>query len=180
MADRRMSRRLAWLAAAAFLAVVSPSLAADRYTNASVDEAGSLRIVTGDGRAIVLKKEPEQVDFDQVAISPDGRSVGWLARYPNGATSYPIPLKLVVYSSGRLRAYTGSNLPVWQWHFTAGGKQIAFEQETVHGGLGVHYELHDVASGRLVAQYSPMVGPDGQPEPNQKAPGWVLELDAKR
>src|SRR5262245_7754567 len=174
-----VARGLVFLAPA-FLAVVSMSLAADRYTKASVDEAGTLRVVTGDGRSIVLPKEPEQVDFDQIAISSDGRSVGWLARYPNGSTSYPIPLKLVVYSAGKLRTYTGNALPVWQWHFTAGGKQIAFEQETVHGGRGVHYELHEVVSGRLIAEYSPIVGPDGQPEPNQKAPEWVLELDAKR
>jgi len=69
---------------------------------------------------------------------------------------------------------------VWQWHFTAGGKQIAFEQETVHGGRGVHYELRDVTSGRLISEYSPMVGLDNQPQPNEKPPAWVLELDGKR
>jgi hypothetical protein len=168
------------LAAAAILAVVSPGLAADRYMNASVDQGGALRIVTGDGRVIVLPKEPEQVDCDLVAISSDGRSVGWLARYPNGSTSYPIPLKLVVYSGSKLRTYAGNELPVWRWHFTAGGKQIAFEQETVHGGRGVHYELREVASGRLLAEYSPIAGPDDQPDPNQRTPKWVSELDAKR
>src|SRR3989442_9800504 len=85
------------LVAVSILAAVSMSMAAERYTEASVDEAGTLRIITGGGRAIVLPREPEQVDFAQVAISPDGRSVGWLARYPNDSTSYPIPLKLVVY-----------------------------------------------------------------------------------
>jgi hypothetical protein len=175
-----MARSLVSIAIAAFLAVASPSLAAERYTNASVDEAGTLRIVTADGRVILLPKEPEQVDFDRIAISAGGQSVGWLTRYPNGNTSYPIPLKLAVYSGGKLRTYTGNKLPVWRWHFTAGGMQIAFEQETVHGGRGVHYELRDVASGRLIAEYNPIVGLDGQPEPNQKTPEWVLELDAKR
>jgi len=175
-----MNRWPVALAVATIMALALPSLAADRYTNASVDDAGTLRIVTGDGRTIVLSKEPEQVDCDQIAISSDGRSVGWLARYPNGSTSYPIPLKLVVYSRGKLRTYSGSELPVWQWHFTAGGKQIAFEQETVHGGRGVHYELRDVTSGRLISEYSPMVGLDNQPQPNEKPPAWVLELDGKR
>jgi hypothetical protein len=160
--------------------LASPSLAADRYTKASVDEAGKLRIVTDDGRVIILPKEPEQADFDQIAIASDGRSVGWLARYDNGATSYPIPLKLMVYSRGKLRTYTGSGVPVWRWQFTAGGKQMTFEQETVHGGLGIHYELRDVATGRLIAEYSPTVGPDDQPDPNQRAPEWVQELDARR
>jgi hypothetical protein len=175
-----MSRWLGALAAATILAVATPSLAADRYTGASVDEAGTLRITTGDGRVIVLPKESEQVDYDGIAISSDGLSVGWLARFPNAATSYPIPLKLVVYSGGERRTYGGNELPVWRWRFTAGGKQIAYEQETVHGGLGVHYELRDVATGRLVAEYSPKVGPDNQPEPDQRPPAWVSELDEKR
>lgn len=80
----------------ALLVLPAPSRAADRYAEASVDDAGDLRIVTSDGRAIVVRKEPEQVGFDRIAISQDGRSVGWLAMYPNCCTSYPIPLKLVV------------------------------------------------------------------------------------
>jgi hypothetical protein len=173
-----MSRWLVALAAVTILVVASPIMAADR--NASVDGAGTLHITTGDGRVIALAKEREQVDCDRIAISSDGLSVGWLARYPNGATSYPIPLKLLVYSGGKVRTYSGHELPVWRWQFTAGGKQIAYEQETVHGGLGVHYELRDVASGRLVAEYTPRVGPDNRPELTQNPPAWVLELDAKR
>ena len=85
-----------------------------------------------------------------------------------------------VYSGGKVRTYTGNELPVWRWHFTAGGQQIAYEQETVHGGLGVHYELREVASGRLIAEYTPRVGPDNRPELTQNPPAWVLELDAKQ
>lgn len=185
MGERNLISRTAatWFAglvAAGFLMAASPSLAVERYTSASVDKTGTLRIVNANGRGIVMPMQPEQVDFDGIAISPDGRSVGWQALYPNGATSYPIPLKLVVYSGGKLRTYTGNGLPVWKWLFTAGGKQVAFEQETVHGGMGVHYELRDVGSGRLIAEYTPRVGPDGQPEPNQKSPEWVLVLDAAR
>ena len=41
---------------------------------------------------------------------------------------------------------------------TAGGKQVAFEQETVHGGMGIHYELRDVATGNLIAAFDPAPG----------------------
>ena len=167
-----------FLVCAATLIVVSSAFAADRYVEASVDEAGALRILTSDGRAIVQPKESGQVGFDKVAISADGGSVGWLALFPNCCTSYPIPLKLVVYSAGRLRAFTGSGLPVWRWLFTGGGKQVAFAQETVHGGLGVHYELRDIASGRRVSEWDPTIGPDNQPLGNQKRPKWVSDLDA--
>jgi hypothetical protein len=172
--------RIVFLACAAILAAVSPGLAAEHYVKASVDAAGALRILTSDGRAIVPPKEPDQVGFDNVAISPDGSAVGWVAMFPNCCTSYPIPLKLLIYSNGKARAFTGTGLPVWQWRFTGGGKQVAFEQETVHGGLGVHYELRDIASGRKAAEWNPTIGPDNQPLENQKLPPWASGLDAKQ
>jgi hypothetical protein len=168
-----------FLLCAVFVAVAAPCFAADGYVRASVDEGGTLRILTSNGLTVVPAKESEQVGFDKVAISPDGRSVGWVALFPNCCTSYPIPLKLVIYSAGKQRTFTGIGLPVWRWHFTAGGKQIAFEQETVHGGLGVNYELHDVASGRRIAEWGPTIGPDNQPLENQKLPAWASALDAK-
>jgi len=161
------------------LAVASTCFAAERYVRASVNQAGQLRIMTSDGRAIVLEKGPGQVGFDHIAVSQDGHSVGWLALYPNCRTSYPIPLKLVVYSGGQLLTFTGNGLPVFDWHFTAGGKQVAYEQETVHGGWGIHYELREVTTGRLVAEYSPEYDRNNQPLPNQKVPKWVAELNAQ-
>src|SRR5262245_20907511 len=75
--------------AVALLALQSPGFAAEAYLSAAVDQAGQLRIVTGDGRAIIQQKDTDQVGFDQVAISSNGRSVGWVALYPNCCTSYP-------------------------------------------------------------------------------------------
>ena len=169
----RNSRRILCAGAVVWLAVASVTTAAERYVRATVTKSVQLRIETTDGRAIVLSKEPEQVGFDRIAIAEDGLSVGWLALFPNCCTSYPIPLKLLVYSRGKLRTFTGDGLPIWRWHFTSGGRRIAFRQETVHGGLGVHYELRDVTSGRLISQFTPTVGPDNQPVPNQKVPSWV-------
>ena len=179
MSDPR-ARGSAALAAAVLLLAASTSAASERYVRAAVDDAGALRIVTTEGRSIDMPKQQDQVDWDEIALSPDGRSVGWLALYPNNATSYPIPLKLMIYRAGKLRAFTGNDLPVWRWHFTAGGRRIAFEQETVHGRSGVHYELRGVGDGRLIAEYSPNVGPDDQPDPNAKRPEWVVELDAEK
>jgi hypothetical protein len=154
--------------------------AEDIYVQAGIDQAGQLRIVIKNGREIVPKKDAEQVAFDKPAISQDGRAVGWVALYPNCCTSYPIPMKLMVLSNGRVRTFTGGGLPVWQWSFQNGGKRVAFEQETVHGGLGIHYELRDVATGRLIAEYNPAVGPDNQPLSIQNVPTWVEELNTKR
>jgi hypothetical protein len=156
----------------------SSSSASDIYVSASVDEQGVLHIVVEGGREILRRKEADQVGFGKPRISADGRAVGWLADFPNCCTSYPIPLKLVVYSNGHTRTFTGSGLPISRWAFQADGKRVAFEQETVHGGLGVHYELRDVSSGRMMAAYEPRIGPDNQPVPNQQPPDWVKQLDS--
>jgi hypothetical protein len=162
--------------AVVFLGLVRAPVAAETDIQAAVDPSGQLHILTKRHREIVPKKEPEQVAFEKAEISPDGRAVGWLALYPDCSTSYPIPLKLVIYASDKLRSFTGSGLPISRWCFQAGGKQVAFEQETAHGGTGVHYELRDIATGQLVAKYDP----DPDSEITTKPPRWVVEVDAKR
>jgi hypothetical protein len=128
---------------------------------------------------VVLKKDPGQVAFDMVRISPDSRSVGWLALYPNGGTSYPIPRKLIIYSNARARIFTGTGLSIFKWQFRESGRQIAFRQETVHGGLNIHYELRDVTSERLLAKYDPPYDRDNRLLPARNVPSWVVELDTK-
>jgi hypothetical protein len=161
--------------AVVFLALASTARAAETYTQTEVDSSGQLHILTKRHREIVPKKEPEQAGFENVKISPDGRAVGWLALYPDCCTSDLIPLKLVIYVSGKLSTFTGSGLPIWRWCFQAEGEQVAFEQETVHGGTGIHYELRDIATGKLVAQY----GPDSDSEMTAKPPRWVAEVGSK-
>ena len=39
--------------------------------------------------------------------------------------------------------------------------------------FGIHYELHDVASGRWIAEWGPTIGPDNRPLENQKLPAWA-------
>jgi len=178
---------LAICAAAVTLSGILVPAATETYEQANIDANGQLRIVTATGKVIRPRRLParpnigDQVGFDKVAISPDRRVVGWLALYPNCCTSYPIPLALVLYSNGKTRTFKGNELPVWRWRFEADGKQVAFEQETVHGGIGVHYELRDALTGRLVEEYDPPSpqGPNAHPGPNQTgAPGWVTRLDS--
>ena len=151
--------------------------AGDRFVHAETEELSELRLKTSKGRKIVVNNL-EQTEYDQITISPDGKAVGWLALYPNPSTSYPIPLKLFIFSEGELHTFEGKGLPIWQWQFTDDGKRVALEQETVHGGLGIHYELREISTDRLVAEFNPTVDKNGQPEPNQKKPDWVSRLDS--
>ena len=166
-------KAVVWPAISLALWMVTPTDTADTYLGARWD-ADAVLVTMRDHRQLVVAKDAEQVGLEQAAVSSDQSAVGWLATYPNCCTSYPIPLKLVIYARGKVRTFSGNGLPVWRWCFDATGKQLAFEQETVHGGIGVHYELRDVASGRLLAEYNP--DPDVPGEP----PRWVAELDSKR
>lgn len=161
------------------LLTLSPAFAADRYVRATVDASGQLQILTADGKTVVPPKDHEQVAFKDPQISADGSAVGWLAEYSYGTD--PIPLRLVVDSGAGALTFTGNDLPIWRWGFQAGGRQVAIHQETLHHGLGIHYELRDVVTGRLVAEYQPELDRDTQqPLPKQNPPEWVLELDARR
>ncbi len=169
---------------AVFALTTALASAQERYVSASVDKGGVLRIVTATGSVVVPEREPErksigkQVGYDDIKISPNGLAVGWRALYPNCCTSYPIPLALVVYSNGHKRSYTGNGVPIWEWRFMAAGTQIAFRQETVHGGLSINYELRNVLTGELVARYSPEYGPDNRPLDVQQIPEWVAAFNS--
>jgi hypothetical protein len=91
------------IAGLALLPLAAPltGQAAETYDTVLVDPSGDLHIVTREGRKIAPPKDSDQVGFDKAAISPDRLAIGWLALFPNCCTSYPIPLKLVVYSSGQ-------------------------------------------------------------------------------
>ena len=49
----------------------------------------------------------------------------------------------------------------------------------MHGGFGIHYELRDVATGRLIAEYNPLYDQDNRPLPDRDIPKWVAELNAR-
>lgn len=155
------------------LAALAPS--AEIYVATGIDPSGQLYIVTKRHREIMPKKEGKQVGFARVEIAPRGRSVGWLATYSSSETDYPVPLSLVVYADGGERSFSGTGLPIKRWCFEAEGTQVAFEQETVHGGADAHYELRDVATGQLVEKYDP----DPNAEMAAKPPRWVADVNSR-
>jgi hypothetical protein len=160
-----------WLAISLALSMATLTDGADTYLGARWD-ADAVIVTMRDHRQLVVAKDAEQVGLEQAAVSSDQSAVGWLATYPNCCTSYPVPLKLMVFSGGQLRVFAPNELPVWYWAFRNGSREVCYQQETVHGGLGVRYELRDVTTGKLLAHF--------EPEQGIPKPGWVQELDASR
>ena len=155
------------------------------YAAAAVGSDGDLHLMTTNGREIVVAKsddkravETQQAYFEQPVLSNDRRAVGSRVFYPNCCTSYEIPLTLVVYADGRAHRFTGSDLPIFLWHFADDGAMVAFRQEPVHFGCLVHYELREIRSERLVdsADVPEPCGLEPNPQP-VKVPEWVNKLE---
>jgi hypothetical protein len=147
------------LTAITLLLVALPAWPAEHYRAADMQADGRLRLTTTHGAVRWAPSdrnaEPEpQSAFDEPRIAPDGATVGWLAMYPGCCQSYPLPLALVLYRDGHaLRSMTGAGMPIWHWRFVHGGRDVAFVQRPSHGAAPDHYELRDIASGRLRAQF---------------------------
>ena len=159
-----MRRALALLLALAAL----PASAALHYRAADLQADGSrLRLTTSRGVVAWAPSDraagPEpQAAFAEPRIAPGGRTVGWLALYPGCCQSYAIPLALVLYRDGRVwRSFTGAGMPVWHWRFVDGDRRVAFVQRPTHGAAPDHYELREVASGRLLAEFDHDAGDAG-------------------
>jgi hypothetical protein len=133
-----------------------------------IDADGRVHIVQGDGQKIAPPKERDQVSVASAAVASDNLTAGWLVEYGNCCSSYPIPLTLVFYRPGRPLRRLGNGMMICGWQFEAGGKQVAFSTNTVHGDLAPHYELRDTQTGRLLDKW------DGHL--NNKAPSWATRL----
>lgn len=164
------------LFALALLLAALPASPAEHYRAADVQADGRLRLVTTHGQVRWAPSDrnaaPEpQSAFDAPRVSRDGNTVGWLALYPGCCQSYPLPLALVLYRDGReLRSMTGAGMPIWHWRFVHGGREVAFVQRPSHGAAPDHYELRDVASGRLRAQF------DQDEDARTPLPQWARGL----
>ena len=77
---------------------------AAEYRSVSVDAKGQLHIVLRSGREILPPKIQHQVSFDRAAISPDGRTVGWLVMHQDPYTTYykgaVLAFRLSLYRGG--------------------------------------------------------------------------------
>ena len=147
--------------------------AADKILSVSILKNGNLKVEFNDIKPVVFEKDSMQVNFDKIIISKDSLSVGWVNNYPNCCTSYPIPLKLQIYSNKVLHTFKGNNLPIWDWTFSNDDSEVIFKQETVHGGTGIHYEMRKINSEKLINEFNPLIEADSGKLGNQVFPKWL-------
>jgi hypothetical protein len=169
-------RSAALLIVVAIAAASSPVVAQQRYVRAEETPDHRLIITTATGEQIVLAKAPaleferEHVQFGDIAISPDGLAVGWLAYFGNCCTSYPIPLRVEAFTNGQRKTFAAA-IAAWDWCFVDGSAKIAALSSTVHGPQNQVLELWDVASLKKIDEFRWM-----QDEDHPRAPEWVLAL----
>jgi hypothetical protein len=99
------------------LAMGGSASVAQSVKSAYVDAAGKVHVVYGDGRDTLIPWEEDQVSSDAPAVALDHETVGWLVLVPNCCTSYPVPVVLVIYRSGRIVQQIGDGMMVYKWQF---------------------------------------------------------------
>lgn len=147
-------------ALSAFFVVLALNLFASsnrpKYSSARIDGSGQLHIVLNAGREITPRRLKDQVAFSNASISPDHKTIGWLADFPDPGASLnktsPIAGLLVLYRNGRLLHTFTTDQVFWDWRFVAFGGKIAYSTGPMHGGAS-ECVLRDVTSGAIVARW---------------------------
>ena len=134
------------------------------------DKPGRVHVVPPRGREHVIRGELHQVSIESVQEAPDGRTVGWLVDYADPDNGPPNARTLVVFRGGVIVRRFNSEQVFWSWAFFAQGRQVAYHVGPTHGEVQSHCELHDVATGRLLAQWN------GDLQDAQR-PEWVKRLE---
>jgi len=165
-----MMRACAVLALVLVNAVFPPRvLSQGRVVAISAGPDGTAQLTLGGGHNIAIPKERGQVGIRDAQIASNG-TVGWLADFSVEGVSYPIAGTLVLWRGGKIIRRFQTEQSFYGWTFYAQGKQVAYHIGPLHGELKSHCELHDVASGRLIAVW------DGDLESGSGRPAWTQGL----
>ena len=130
-----------------------------RYSSASIDHAGRLRIVQASGFVVYAPKSPDQVGFDSPALSPDGQTAGWLESYkepqPPGSNQEWRRLDgyLDLYRDGHVTHRFPTQGTAYTWEFSQSGAEVIYATGSPHGGATM-CERRDVKSGKLLDRWA--------------------------
>lgn len=148
------------------------------------DETGPLHIVYSDGADVVEtvpptdapKTEDRQAGFSDLDVASDKETVGWGETYWECCQSYPVPVVLTLYRSGKILQRIRQGQMLWAWTFLDGANQVAALWGTTHGSTSGTYQLYDVKTGHMVAEF---YGEENIGDLDRNAPDWVKQLAQK-
>jgi hypothetical protein len=139
--------------------------------SAKCGEDRQVHLTLKNGRETSLPWLPEQSGCDDLRISPDHRSAGWLILESGSAASGTSPLATgvnVFRANGPVRRYTDDML-VWDWRF-ADSHRLVLSTNTSHGPQtnDPHFVVYDLRSGKLLRKWNGVAG--------EKVPSWAAGL----
>jgi hypothetical protein len=159
------------LRAACTLVAVAPFMAMGQLRPVSVtpDSFGAALITLAHRKVTHVPKELGQTGIRDALMASDGRSAGWLVDFPVEGVSDGVPETLVIWRDGKVTRRFKTEQAFYSWAFLSRGAQVAFHTGPLHGEQSSHCELHDVKTGRRLAEW------DGDLESDNK-PAWVAGL----
>jgi hypothetical protein len=132
-------------------------------TKAYSDNGGRLHIITADGRDHTIKPANWQSGggFEDVAVAPDRRTVGWLVNQMltplEGSTnySYPVAIELDIWRGGRVvQRFSPPAYTIQDWIFLKSGSEVALHVAPPHGQEFYDCTIFDVNTGKKLAHWS--------------------------
>ena len=162
----RLGGPLLIVASWAALAAAQSVMIARAYT----DGSGAVHVVTANGQDIAVPKQKGQTGAEEFKIANDHQTLGWLVVYPNpdpDRSWEKLYGELVLWRDGKVLRRFSTEQVFWSWGFWQEGKQVAFHTGPLHGAG--RSELHDLATGRLVAAFDE--------DANGTPPDWAESLD---
>ena len=147
-------------------------------------ETGPLHIVYDDGTEVVRTLPPleasteketvfNDVGYSDVHLATDRQTLGWTIDVENFCTSYPIPLRVVIFRHGKVLHSFAQGQMVWSWMFFRGGDVVAVVFGPTHGPEVGDYRLYDVQTGKLLSE---VLGDEDTQSLKPDAPEWAQLL----
>lgn len=145
-----------------------------RVVRAYGDHYGAVHIIRSDGKETIISKHRGATGVDDVKIAPDGQTVGWLIDWPNPEkyrSWETLPMTLAIWRKGKIIRMFDVDDIFYGWAFWNSAEQIAYNDGPLHGNTP-NFELHDIATGRLIERFYD----DDSVDP-AKVPAWVNAID---
>jgi len=133
------------------------------------DRNGTVQI-TDRGRIVTVPQMASQTGIEAVHIAADGRTAGWLADFKDPDSENPYAGELVIWRGGRVIRVFLSEQSFYSWSFNENATLVAYHTGPRHGETVPHCELHDIKTGRQLAQW------DGDLDDPIARPSWAAHL----